>query len=100
VPEPTTFLEYCSDVLAPGEGDNANPMSNVDIDEESRKGRDRVYNLLTLVPLQLERLIDFGFLLLLDVFLSVLTMAPLRAMRAVVTVLYAFLSGRCVLFPH
>jgi len=45
-------MEYCSDVLAPGEGDNGNPISNVDIDEESRKGRDRVYNLLTEVPLQ------------------------------------------------
>ena len=44
---------------------------------------------------QLERLIDFGFCLLVDVFLSVLTMAPLRATRAVFTVLYAFASGRC-----
>ena len=52
VPEPTTFMEYCSDVLAPGEANNGNPISNVDIDEESRKGRDRVYNLLTDVPLQ------------------------------------------------
>jgi hypothetical protein len=50
-------------------------------------------------PLQLERLIDFGFCLLVDVFLSVLTMAPLRATRAVFTVLYAFASGRCEIQP-
>ncbi|KAL6748114.1 eukaryotic membrane protein family-domain-containing protein [Haematococcus lacustris] len=44
--------------------------------------RERVYNYLLYVPYQLERLIQFSTLLCLDAFLALITLMPLRALRA------------------
>ncbi|GLI64125.1 hypothetical protein VaNZ11_007302 [Volvox africanus] len=46
--------------------------------------RERVYNFLLYVPYQLERLILFGSLLLMDSFLGVFTLLPLRCVLALV----------------
>lgn len=44
------------------------------------------YNFLLYVPYQLERLIQFGTLLCLDSFLSIITIMPYRAVVAMIAV--------------
>ncbi|KAK9832284.1 hypothetical protein WJX74_005365 [Apatococcus lobatus] len=57
--------------------------------------RDRVYNAVIYVPYQLERLLDFGFLICLDSFLAVFTVLPLRVLRGL-----SCLAGRLNITPR
>ncbi|PNW86543.1 hypothetical protein CHLRE_02g091000v5 [Chlamydomonas reinhardtii] len=56
--------------------------------------RERVYNFLLHVPYQLERLIGFGSLLLVDSFLGVFTLLPLRVLAALVQLCRGLIQRR------
>ncbi|EFJ52305.1 hypothetical protein VOLCADRAFT_86592 [Volvox carteri f. nagariensis] len=55
--------------------------------------RERVYNFLLYVPYQLERLIWFGSLLLVDSFLGVFTLLPLRCALAMAQLAFGAATG-------